>query len=379
MGLVTDAVTYSYNELKNAVKKPTAVMIKKAVIDDTRSLIDDTRSARVEPITIVSSDLINEPYIVKILQTTLNIVTGFYLQAVNLGSIKVNGVKAGDFLKRYNPTPTPILESYRKTAILRDDSAYKYGLPSLEDNISGNLGKNIEDPNLSVGQIVNVNIGVTDDNNKITNYTIPVMVKLSTAVMAPQLIVNLLTNQSIDKSLAGRFKQWQEGQISFIKDLILANDLIDSEKQLLTKKGYDAYKEILNRVNTNRLKLLAYSLDTVLSDSNDLAKDLENKTHNNLAAVASNIVIVSSDVINEIEATLGNKITSTRFRDVIFSNLYMMILIVVDKDWQRITIYYRNISEPTILPIKALGKSKNSGEVILDVLQSLISGTTPKF
>ena len=68
----------------------------------TKSLIDVTQVARVEPLTVISRDLIHLEYMNDILQSTLSIFAGYYLQAIAL-STKIDDVRVVRILDRLNP------------------------------------------------------------------------------------------------------------------------------------------------------------------------------------------------------------------------------------------------------------------------------------
>ena len=60
-----------------------------------RSLHDITKLTRVEPLTIISKDLINQDYIKDVSQTALSMFIGYYLQAVAI----VSNVKTAEVIR----------------------------------------------------------------------------------------------------------------------------------------------------------------------------------------------------------------------------------------------------------------------------------------
>lgn len=98
------------------------------------SLPEATKLTRVEPITVVSRDLLNNPEIQKILNVNLSLFCGYYLQAVDILT-KVHDVEAIRILDKLNPDrdETGFLlsekvsrESYRNISI----EQMKFSLPT---------------------------------------------------------------------------------------------------------------------------------------------------------------------------------------------------------------------------------------------------------
>jgi hypothetical protein len=344
----------------------------------TGSLADVTRSARVEPLTIVSKDLVAAEYTPDVMQTVLSIFTGYYLQAVALTS-KVDGIQVIKVLDQLNPNrDDSILRLGEESAVrnvMLTVSGHKYKLPSLESwndplslNPQPNTGKTGIDikldekdetkelVNLAVGKLINVSVTNNDQS-----VTIPVNFRLSTTTMPNQSIAHLLTTKNSDEdSFIERWHSWRSGRIEFIKDLILAQDLIDQHKKALMQDEQGVYAEILNRIT--RAKKAGFITATP-----------------SLAA-ASNIFVVSTDVIKEVETKLSGKMSKASTRKIIFDATYAMLIVVVDKEWERVTIYTRGIEAATEVSIKEI-KMANKGKGVdpMDVLKALNQGNAPSF
>ena len=359
----------------------------------TTSLIDATKSARIQPLCVVSRDCGTYEYLSDILQTTLNLFTGYYLQAVSLAAT-VNGVKVMKVLDRFNPDreySSPAFESYRDMRVLNDNS-YKFTLPTryniaqesdlIDDakkmnddfkkgakdygahlgndgttNASSkdNLSAVTEVNNLGVGKLLNVSVHI----DKIT-HQIPVHVSLSTTLMATPAIEHLLTLKKEDTSLTERFHSWRAGRISFIRDLVMCQDMIDEHKKNLMFDDSGIYSEIIRRVNNNK-KFGALSLNFSM-------------------ATASNIFIISDEVAKAVEQRLGGRLSNPRIREAAFENTYAMFIVVIDRDRERVTFYSRGIPTATDCSIKDIRNgNKSKGPDISDVLKAFQVGNAPSF
>lgn len=372
----------------------------------TKSLSDITKLTRVEPLTILSKDLINLEYMVDVNQALLSMFAAYYLQAISVLTT-INNVEVVKILDALNPDrdETGFLmgerlnyskESVRNLVL----ESYEHSLPgtsriALEFDKETNTELNTI-TNLSVGKLLNVRIGfkgtvsevsgsetVSGDGTKVngkyvvqnkeweaSNKTtenkeqfvnIPVSVRLMASVIPNATIAHLLALKTEDTGLVERFHAWRSGRISFIKDLIFCQDLIEEHKRALLGDESGTLQEIYRRVtNAKKYGLL---------------------TKNPSMVSASNLFVISEQVAREIEHKLGGSLKNSRVRDKAFANTYAMIIAVVDREWERVTFYTRGLASSTDLSvkeIKSVSKNKN-GIDIGDLLKSMNMGSPISF
>ena len=331
----------------------------------TKSLSEATKLTRVEPLTIISKDLLNLEYIQDVNQSLLSMFSGYYLQAVSLLT-KINDVQVVKILDSLNPDrdetgwlmEDKVLskESFR-TLVLEN---YKYDLPKTT-NVALEFDKSNSEQlmtisNLSVGKLLDVNIGYTDQKGDNKSVKLPVSVRLMVSVLPNATIGHLLASKTEDTSLTERFHAWRSGRISFIRDLIFCQDLIDEHKRVMIGDESSTMLEIIRRVNN--------------------AKKFGILTKNPSLVSASNLFVISEQVAKEIELKLGGKLSNNRIRQKAFENTYAMIIAVVDREYERVTFYTRGINASTDLSvkeIKQMTKNKN-GMDIGDILKSMSMG-----
>lgn len=358
------AVAKAVNELKDNVTN----------YYTTKSLTEATKLTRVEPLTIVSKDLLNLEYMPDIAQSILSIFSGYYLQAVALLT-KINDVEVVRILDKLNPDrdETGFLlmektsrESYKNLVL----EHYIHTLPThcsmeaiaLEGPNEDTIKAAVEVSNLSVGKLLSVEICYDKSvvagelDKKPTTVNIPVSIRLMASVIPNSTIINLLAMKTEDNGIVERFHAWRGGRISFIKDLILCQDLIDEFKRANIGDETGTVQEILRRVNN--------------------AKKFGLLTKNPSLVSASNIFVISEEIARELESKLGGKLSSPRIRDKAFENTYAMIIAVVDREWERVTFYSRGIASATDLSIKEIkAGAKNKGPDIGDILKSFNMGS----
>lgn len=328
----------------------------------TKSLSDVTKLTRVEPLTILSKDLLHLEYMTDVNQSLLSLFSAYYLQAISILTT-VNNVEVVKILDSLNPDrdDTGFLlgerlseESVRHLCI----ESYEHALPGtskLALEFDKDVGETINSvSNLSVGKLLNVNIlPKGEDGADVKPVRIPVSVRLMVSMIPNATITHLLALKTEDIGFVERFHAWRGGRIAFIRDLIFCQDLIDEYKKALIGDDAGTLQEIMRRVtNAKKYGLL---------------------TKNPSLVSASNLFVISETVAREVESKLGGRLSNPRIRDKAFENTYAMIIAVVDREWERVTFYVRgqaNATDLSIKEIKNATKSK-SGIDIGDLLKSM--------
>jgi hypothetical protein len=374
--------------IKQVVSKvKSAASIKNVVNNMTdRSMIDIANIARVEPLTIVDYDCSHLDYLSDITQSLQSIFSGYYLQAISLLGVEIGGITIARKLSPLNPSGGSVdidwraaLETYihklpkgklsLESAPLRsvtdkelEGAGMKYdaGKKPTDKALRASIDKEAvnsihESANLSIGKMYNVTIKAGEQSA-----VVPVSIRLLVNIMPTHSLVNMMTfKNSVDTELVERWHGWRSGRLSLIGDLLLCNDLIDAHRKALLKDNTGVYEKILTRENRAR------------------RVGLINKTPS--VAIASNLAIISSDTADQIERQLGNgKLKTFKARQEIFKSSNLMVLVVVDKQWERVTFYYRGIDEATTLSIKDIkAANKGSGSDVADIMKAFLSGASP--
>ncbi len=322
------------------------------------TLTEVTRSTRVEPIVMMESRLRNEPFMTDVLQTLSSIFAGYYLQAVAVLT-KVNGVEVVKTLDRLSTERSPI------------DSigieAYKHGLPNYDSKTVGSVAVSLLPGmesqslnelttvnNLAVGKLFEVTVGVGDQK-----VTIPMSIRLNVKDINTQGMVHILAAGVKDNSAKERYHRWRAGELTFIKDLLLCQDIIDARKQAMLEDKTNTLARIESRRNKNRLS-------GILSGKASLND-------------ASGIVVVSAETAESIESEIGGKLSKFKHREALFKNAFIMLMAVIDTEWERITIYHRGIEDETDLSYRDLQTAnKRSGPDVIELLKAFQAGNAPR-
>lgn len=357
----------------------------KGTVGDGMSLADVSKLSRVEPITLISSSLAGEKELYNILHGVLNVYCSYYLQAVHILSAQLADVRILKILDKTNPdrdiktlltsgyiaTESANLKRNYKTLSLEGS---KYKLPMIateslwdEDDqrsISSSVEKleSFDKLGSAVGKVLQVKFNVqnTDNAREKTEVSIPVVVKLDNMIIPGDVINAILVSNKDEITLGSRFKDAISGRIDFIKDFILASDLIKTQKRTMMKDSTGSYAALMKRINNSKL----YS---ALSGNISLAG-------------ISAIMVISEEDENKVQQVIGGKLTNPSTRKIVFDNTSSMLIVVIDKEWERVSIYVRDMngfSQNSYSSFKTSIDTHN--DAIVDMMKSMSMGNAPSF
>jgi len=370
------------------------IVTYKGTVGDPISLADISKIARVEPITLISSNLTGVKELYSILHGVLNIYAAYYLQAIHILSAQLTDVRILKILDKTNPDrdlktlltsgytayeshstniKTLSLENCKyKLPMLNSDKEQRLATESIFDSNDtendNQLGTSVqkletfEKLGSAIGKVIEVKFTVRNQDTKVNNeLTIPVVVKLDNMIIASEVIDRILTSNTDEIRLGSRFKDAISGRISFIKDFILCSDLIKSQKKTMIKDPTNYYTQLLKRINNSRI----YS---ALSGNISLAG-------------ISSIVVISDEDENYIQKQIGGKLTNEATRKIAFDNTSAMMIVCVSQEWERVSIYVRDVdgfSQNSFEAFKSMA-DKGSGPQIADMLKAFTTGNAPSF
>lgn len=374
---------------------------KLSTMQKNDSVVSFTGALRVEPVTMIDKRLERVDYLPDVLHTLLSLFCGYYLQAVacmtNVGQINVLRM-----LDTLNPTRDPglaassvvdAINGTQKVGMLSMEAYDGYALPgpnkaSLESAVGAGfktmahsrnsdhtvLGRDMqgalngavsslkdglksasEAGNLAVGKILEVNIESNGQQGKF-----PIAVRLATTVVDTDVLIHILGASGHDNSLAERRFRWKTGDLQFWRDLVFCQDLIDEQKKLLLKDKSGVMAELNRRRAMNSAAALASGTPSIGS--------------------ASAMVVIDRETALELERANLGQLSDVKFRNKIFYDSLTMLMVVVDRDREIVTIYTRDIQLPSRHSLRELKSSnKGGGPDIGELYKAFRAGMTPVY
>ena len=350
----------------------------------TSSLVNITSVARVEPLAIIDSDSMHVEYLGQVLQVAHNIFTGYYLQAVSIiGNVgNVNVIKV---LDKLNPNRKPDASGF-VTQIITDvateslshhmtfgleDSSFKLPTFAMEADKddrpktpasppidSHKLGANAlataaELSNLSVGKLIDVTL-----TNSGQSVTVPIAIRLIANEMPPAPMLRLLSLEGLDRSWKERWYKWRAGRIGFIKDLVLAQDMIREDKRAMMEDKTGILDEIMRRAKNNKLAGF-FSKNASMNE-------------------ASNVIVFSEETAAQLKMRHNIDVDNFKQRQSIFDGSYAMIMVKIDREWERVTFFINGQPLGSSVNRNELkgAAAKGSGTDLVEIFRALQNSNT---
>lgn len=232
----------------------------------------------------------------------------------------------------------------------------KNPLGTLQSSLSkSDISKTLTElANLSIGKAYEVNL-VADK----TSVPVIVNIRLIASTISTRELIHILATGSEDNSIKERLYGWKAGKLSFWKDLVFMNDLIDKHRSDLMKDKTGTLQAIDRQKVNNTISSLISGSPTISS--------------------ATNLVVLTKDTAQQLELELEGRLDKFDIRQRLIKKTGIMIMAIIDEvDYNQVTFYHRNIPQPTTVRIKDLkGSNKGNGPDIESILKSLMGGHAP--
>lgn len=202
--------------------------------------------------------------------------------------------------------------------------------------------------NLAVGKLIEVTLsdqGVT--------MTYPIAIRLIPNELPLSPMLKLLSLNGFDRTFVERFWKWRAGRISFIKDLVLMRDLIKEDKKAMMQDKHGVLTEIMKRAKNNKLAGF-FSKNASLNE-------------------AANIIVFSEETAKQLKINHDIDVDNFKDRQRIFEGSYAMIMVKIDREYERFTFYIDGQTLGSSINKNELkhNSNKNSGMDIAEMMQIL--------
>jgi len=409
------AIVAAVGAVIKAVKLGTEVSDIKDSVDGLRNTIVSTNGSLtsilskyiVEPVAIVSNDLTTDEITEKVLNLQTDIFSSYYMQVFDILT-KMNGVNADTAIDLLSTNTTSVgkmfnegtglvnmanskfsgenydftLNLYDKESGLPIFSSEELSVESERDLRSLKLGNDLRDQlhkrkngvksaggsSYSDNSLVNKNVpGIIQkeiileiilNNNNGHNHiiSIPVLIKTNIMYVNKKDILNLLDVGNDDEKLENRLDEYRAGAIS-LSDLIFATDLIKEYKQKRIKNDNDLLKLVKGK---------KFNANSKLVTSNGVGFEKH-----------YNMLVISSDVLVSIEKLIKGKIKKEKYKEKLLDQTASLTVTVIDSDYERISIYTKDISGVSDVTYKALNKRSGKDNDMGEIFKALINNRPP--
>ena len=259
-----------------------------------------------------------------------------------------NDFKARNIDKMENATEKEVKKRFEE---FKKNNPVVFKGSSVDDNF---LNKNI--PGL-IQRSINLEM-VTNINGLKHIISIPVIVKLHIIYTPVSNILTMLEPNSSDKSYASRLDEYKAGAIS-LADLVFANDLIrDYKKNKLKDKD-----KLLDMINNRSISAHTKGI---------YGKGVGFENYYNM------LLITETDKVL-IEKHLKGKLQNDKYKAKLLEQAKALLVTIVDRDYERITIMTKDIHGKSDITFKALNKKGGKNDDLTDIFKSLVANKNPVF
>lgn len=221
----------------------------------------------------------------------------------------------------------------------------------------GNVAEVVKDSiDLSVGKIVELTL----TNAEGSSAQIPVLFRANTVIMPAFSLVQMLVDLTKNITRRERTLEWRSGMIDGLKDVLFATDLVRARVKGMVEDKSGTYQELMSRRAKSHLA-------SVVSGSRSIN-------------TSSSIYILAKETADLLERESGGRLADPGFRAKLVENSYMMIMAVVDPQWETVVLYHAGIRTPTTVHLRDLKKVGKGKDVdMVEIIKLLQSGNAPMY
>lgn len=304
------------------------------------SYVKGAGSLMLDPRVMIDKRVVMTPHLKDLMNLGQRFLTCYFLLSVAAEN-RIDGVRIAKRLNKFAPernlmdAATHFLSDDKSSSYSRE--SYEYALPrqfntpgtavlgtskpSMESRDNGNVNSSLtsrqitDAVNLAVGQIVEVSIG---------NQKVPMTIRLRPILVDSDVVVGTLSLRGEDYKLSSRLMRYRVGELSF-SELIFQTDRVRNYRKLAMKDKSNWFKNAHKRATGNMLSSILTGQPSV--------------------GQMSSIMILDSKSVKEFETKTGKKLDNMDVRQGIMEDGLSMIILVLDMDFQTVTVYIDTIEE----------------------------------
>lgn len=322
--------------------------------DTRRTVIDESESLRVEPQCSVSKDLYSVKELGKVRSLANDLFSSYHMIAIS-SMMSVNGASISKTLDTLNPRKslrafTRAISGTESMSLMDEDSCLA-GFPNIAMSTTesiGGYGDSSAYKDSPISKIVDTS--VSENGEK---FVLPIAYTLTSIYLDPTGIVDLMAFETGFDSLKERHHKYKSRGGSYVKDLLIAKDIMNKRKRMMMGDSGDLYQEAQSQASKSHLhSILSGSFNPVST---------------------SNIFIISAEVARMVEKEMRGPISDASIRKKIFDNSMAVMIIIVDTEWDSLTVWYNAINGSSETTLSSMGK-KEGGSDVMALFKSLRGG-----
>lgn len=350
---IAQGAQFASSTVQTLIKGLRTVLLMNKTAGDS-ALSDLTKLTKVEPLVVISKELMGLEVMPSVLNGLLSFTIADYLQAVDILG-KVKDVELIRQLEKLNPDRDAQGSLMILTAETRANK-FSLGTDTRVATMEAKGPIDEEAVNLAVGKLVDVDFTFNVGPEKEQRTTkLKIAFRLMPRFVSNTSVVKLLGWGTDDTSFGARKERADYGGIRPFIDFILCQDLIEEARKAAFNDDTQILNMIMERVAQNK----KYGLITM----------------NPSLVTLSNIFIITEAERIQLEAKFGGKLETKGVRDRVFQNVSASTLVIVDRQYNNVVFWKKGASGSSTFSFKELKNSSNGkGPDIMDMLKGFNMG-----
>lgn len=357
------------------------------------SLTQFTRRSTINSRVFIEKQLAGEEILAPVMLNIMNLYTGLILTAVNMnryitGSRKVRDAMSivategfdampqysGDLLNKFllgNQDTFHMPKSTKMEIVRSDGTSFEDGEYGEATTYGAGSGSKVLDTepknaNLPSGRVIEVNFGANGTkagDAPSGNFTINLFLQLLPTFI-PTDVAEQFIALNFSPSIKQRWMQVSAGEISFINDLILGQDMRKRRRKALKNDKSGALKDMIERqenaLSNSWLKLLM------------IRPERQN--------IANTILIFEKRTFDKACSRSGLKFSDYNQRQKFFNKTFAMMCCTIDPMYNKIETFYHGLNAVSQFTFDQCKRNARTDNVDLQaVMKAYSQGMAPKY
>lgn len=344
------------------------------------SLFQYTRRSIVNSRVYIDNTLAEEDILTPVMQNIMNLYIGLIMTAMNMnqyvqGTKKVRDSMSVVATEDWSPVSiNTMMKSYFLSGNDSDgvldtlnpfrekeqgESAQQSAGYSGARTNNKDMAAGMDVP-LPSGRIIQVEF---NNGDKGTTFTVNILLNLQPNFV-PNDVIKQFVAINFKPSLYQRWIQASAGEIKFFSDFLLGNDLRKQRFNALKKDKTGSLQQMIDR-KENSLSNFWLKLAQVTPERQN---------------IANTILIYEKRTFDKACSDSGVNFKTYSSRQKFFNSTMSMMVVVVDTMYNKVTMYYHGITDPSVFTFEQMKKNaKTEATDILAMMKNYAQGMAPRF
>lgn len=339
------------------------------------SLTQYVKRSIVSSRVFIDNTLASEEILKDLMSTIMNLYAGFILTAFSMNQYCTCTKQVRDMMtivatENFNLNPKFVKEAFRNYFagledigdIIEDTVKGRYETLTTNQRNTGTdtniSAKHVAEQTLPSGRIINVKMNV---NGK--EFSFDMFLQLAQTFVPPD-VARQFVKLNFNPSFSQRWLQCKAGEISFISDLIMCQDL---RKQRMTALKHDK-----NGVLTDMVERQQNNLENAWLKLSQIEPQRQN--------IANTILVFEKNNFDKACSEAGLKFSNYDSRQKFFTKTFSFIIAVVDPMYNKINVYFNGLPAVSTFTFDQIKKKAGANTTdILAMMKAFSANVAPKF